>query len=429
MRGKLNAFQVAMLRWRELHPYNAVHVVAVRQALQPERLKASIGRELESVGITGLVLDRRGGRFEYRGGAADVPLSILSGGDDALHVAEREIERQLNLPFPLDGAFLPFRFFAVDAGDFFHLGLVYDHFIAGGDSIAVLLGKLVDSYRLDAVVPWTPRLYPRTYTRLFLRHAGHAIRGLRRLPELAASARRSCRGPCHAEGEATNAFLSRRIAAADFAPLVHAARDWGVSRTDLFLALLLLALASLGADRGTAQRRRELGVAAIVNVRDEFEAGAAETFGQFLAALRVSHPVPPSIDLRELARAIHTETGRIKTEKLFLQTLLALGWAGLAWRFLSADRRRRFLAKHYPIWAGVTSLDVDTVWPAAARGETATEYMRAVPTGPLAPIVVAITIFGGVMQLGISFRQTDVSRDFAERLAVELVRQIRTLAR
>jgi hypothetical protein len=427
MRGKLNLFQATMLRWRELHPYNAVHVAEVGQALEPARLKAGIAALLESAGLTNLVLARRA-RFEYRGGAAAVEVTILAGGDDARRVTEQEIERQLNLPFATEGVFLPFRFFAIDAGGTFHLGLAYDHFIAGGDSIAVLLGKIVDSYRADgAVAPWTPRLYPHTYTRLFLRHASDVVRGLRRLPALVGGCRRSLRAPCHAGRDASNAFVSQRIAAAEVAALVATARQWGVTRNDLALAMLLLALATVGPRRTMAQRRRELGVAAIVNVRGEFEADATDTFGQFLASLRVSHPVPPGVALRELAQAIHADTTRIKTEKLYLQTLLALGGVGIAWRFLGADRRPCFLAKHYPLWAGVTGLDVDALWPSPRGLGPRPEYLRAVPTGPLAPIVFAITTFGGVMQIGVSFRRTDVSRELAAALAAEFLRHIRLL--
>ncbi len=359
MLGKLNLFQATMLRWRELYPYTAVHVVSVGQALEPARLKAEIDGALQSSGLTGFVLDRRRARYEYRGGPAAVDVALLAGGADALRVEEREIERQLNLPFPPDGAFQPFRFFAVDSDGSFRLGLAYDHFIAGGDSIAVLLEKLVAGYCRDATAaaaPWTPRLYPRTYSRLFLRHAGRALLGLRRLPALAASCKRSCRAPCQVGGEPRVGFLSRRVAAADYAGLVCASRAWGVTRNDLFLALLLRALAAVTPERSTTQRRHELGVAAIVNVRGEFEADAADTFGQFLASLRVSHPVPPGMGLRELAQAVHVETRRGKTEKLYLQTLLGLAWAALAWRFLKPRQRRGFLAKHYPIGAGVTSL-------------------------------------------------------------------------
>lgn len=427
MRGKLNLFQATMLRWRDLHPYNAVHVVAVGQALEPARLRARIAGQLEAAGLTGLVLDRRRGRFEYRGGSAEVPLAILAGGDDPRRAVEREIEHQLNLPFSSAGAFLPFRFFAVDAGGSFHLGLAYDHFVAGGDSIAVLLGKLVESYRTDATVPWTPRLYPHAYARLFARHAGYALAGLRRLPALAASCRRSWRTPA-AAGDASNAFLSHSLGATDMANLARAAKNWGVTRNDLFLALLLLAVSPAAAQRVRAPRRNEVGVAAIVNVRGEFEAGAADCFGQFLAALRVAHPVPSGMGLRELAQAVHTQTQRFRTEKLYLQTLLALSWTALAWRFLSADRRRRYLAKHYPIWAGVTSLDVEALWTERPAGAAWPEYLRAVPTGPLAPLVLAITTLGGAMQLGVSFRRGEVDREFAERIASAFLRHVQSLA-
>lgn len=431
MKGKLNLFQATMLRWRDLHPYNAVHVVTVGQKLEPERLRARIATQLESAGLTGLVLSRRRRRFEYRGGPAAVELSILDGGDDARRVTEQEVERQLNLAFAPDGAFLPFRFFAVAAGGAFNLGLSYDHFIAGGDSIAVLLGKLVSSYRAADEAPaqaWMPRLYPRTYAALFRRQARYALRGLRRLPALAASCRRSCRAPSHSDRDPSNAFLAQRVPAADVARVVGTARAWGVTRNDLFLAMLLQALGTVLPQRSLAQRRRELGVATIVNVRDEFEADASHTFGQFLASLRVAHPVEPGTALRTLAQEIHVETQRIKSDKLYLQTLLALGGVALAWPLLSADRRASFLAKHYPLWAGITRLDVDALWGAARPAETAPEYLRAVPTGPLAPIAFAITTFGGVMQLGVSYRREDVSRELAEGIVGAFLGHIPNLA-
>ena len=127
----------------------------------------------------------------------------------------------------------------------------------------------------------------------------------------------------------------------------------------------------------------------------------------------------------ELAQAIHAETTRIKSEKLYLQTLLALGEVAILWRFLRADRRRCFFAKHYPIWAGVSSLDVGARAPSG--GEAVTEYLRAVPPGPMAPIVFAITTLDGVIELGVSFRRADVSRELAAGLLAEFLRHIRSL--
>jgi hypothetical protein len=104
-----------------------------------------------------------------------------------------------------------------------------------------------------------------------------------------------------------------------------------------------------------------------------------------------------------------------------------LGAVGVAWRLLRADRRPCFLAKHYPLWAGVTGLDVDALWRAPHAGDAVLGYLRAVPTGPLAPIVFAITTFGGAMQLGVSFRRADVSGELATSVATEFLRQIHLL--
>ena len=152
MKGRLNLFQSSMLRWREMHPYNAVHVVTLPQPLDPQRLEACIKRRLEGLGLTGLTLDGRRLRYEWTGGAAKTPLAVLAGGADPTARVQAEMERQLNLRFPDSGGIEPFRFFAVEDAPAFHLGLAYDHFVAGGDSIVRLLRMLVaDYYRLDPV--------------------------------------------------------------------------------------------------------------------------------------------------------------------------------------------------------------------------------------------------------------------------------------
>ena len=143
MRGKLNLFQATMLRWKELHPYSAVHVVHVAMPLDADRLRSAIARELEVRGLTHLTLDAAGGRYDYGGGTASVALTVLPAGDDLRKTLDAEIERQLNAPFAADGAIDPFRFFAIQGASAFELALAYDHFIAGGDSIVLLLQAIV----------------------------------------------------------------------------------------------------------------------------------------------------------------------------------------------------------------------------------------------------------------------------------------------
>ena len=57
MKGRLNLFQAAMLRWRDLHPYNAIHVVRIDRPLDAARLQALIARQLDALGLTGFLLD------------------------------------------------------------------------------------------------------------------------------------------------------------------------------------------------------------------------------------------------------------------------------------------------------------------------------------------------------------------------------------
>ena len=428
LRGKLNLFQSMVLRWRELHPYVAVHMVGVAHPLEAARLKEHIAARLEAAGLACIELDRGHRRFEFRPGPATIDLRVLPGADDPAAVARAEIERQLNGVFPREGIFTPFRFFAVDAGSQFHLGIAYDHFIAGGDSIAILLERLLSGYvpsGREAAAPWAPRRYPRTYRKLFVRDLGYAVRGLTHLRSMAASCRRSVRAPCRTDQGAGTGFLCLRASQEEFSAALRATKAWHVTLNDLVLSMLLRALATVVPPR--SGHRHELGVASIVNLRGEFESDANDTFGLFLASLRISHPVPPGIELRQLASEVHAETERIKKEKLYLQTLLALGWTGMVWRFLTPERRRGLLAKHYPIWAGVTGLNIDALW-SVTQPPDALEYVRAVPTGPLAPLAFAITTLRGTMQIGVSFRIADVARDTAERIAEEIVRQIHELA-
>jgi hypothetical protein len=68
MKGRLNVFQASMLRWREVHPYNAVHVIRIAKRLDALRLQTVIDDHLAALGLTGLVLDSERERYHYTGG-------------------------------------------------------------------------------------------------------------------------------------------------------------------------------------------------------------------------------------------------------------------------------------------------------------------------------------------------------------------------
>ncbi len=408
MKGRLNLFQAAMLRWRDLHPYTAIHVGRIDRPLDAGRLKTLIGRQLDALGLTGFMLDVTRRRFEYTGGPAEVALVVHAGGSQPSEVLAMTIERELNLPFVRDGRLNPFRFFCIDSGPWFHLGLAYDHVIAGGDSIVVLLEGIFSRYLGDKPeAPPVRRLdrYPATFGRLFVQQAAPALMGMRFLRTIAASCGRTVRPRGLQGGSPASGFAYRRLDPPELVALVGAARAWGVTVNDLLLATLLRALEPFVGERAPEERRHELAVASIVNLRRDLGYDPNVTFGQFLSSFRVSHPLPPGIALEQLARDIHAETARIRSAKLYLQSLLGIAVSGALWRFLSREQRAGFYAKHYPTWGAVTLANVDALWENAGGRMPTPEYLRAVSTGPLAPVVVTVTIAAGVLHAGISYQR------------------------
>jgi len=421
-----NFFQRMMLRWRELHPYNPVHVVRVPVALDPDRLRACVVERLESLGLTGLAVDRDRWRYRYEGGPAEVKLSVLVGGQDPRALLAHTIECEFNRPFEPAAHEQPFRFIAIDEGAAFLLVLVYDHYVASGDSIARLLTSLACAMARPGTAPAPLRLAGRSagYRRTLVRHPGWALRSLLGLPRLIAEARRACRVPYSRIDDTHNAYAYVHVDAARTGALRAAAKDWGVTLNDLLTACLLRSLSPLAARRRGAPRRNQLAVASIMNMRRDLRPDGRDALSPFLAAFRVSHTVPDDIGLRQLAQEVQQQTSRIKRNHLYLQSLLGLGVSALLWPLLTPLQRHSIYPKHFPVWAGVTSLDLNAVWgPGAAADTAGLDYLRAVPTGPLCPLVLAVTRVHDQIHLGFAFRTSAFSREAIDAMAAALLRQ------
>ena len=437
--GRLNLFQSTMLDWRAVHPYNAVHAVRLEGAFDATQLAGAIERELVDSGLTGLELDSKHKRYAWRGGPARVEVEIIAAGADWQASLAQAFERQLNAPFAQDGAIEPFRFFAMPLDDAFFLGLAYDHFIAGGDSIIVLLNAIARRYAGEPVAAAPLRLHPPTHLRLFLRDPLRFVRGLARTPGLVASCRRTVRPRYRTIDEGYNGFMLFRLGAARYRTLRDAAHGWGVTLNDALMALLLLAQDAVLGPRDMGRRRHELAVASIINLRAAHHDDPHATFGQYLGSFRVSHPVPSGISLYELARDVHVATARVKREKLYLTTLFAMAVDRAIGRFQTREQRIGIYAKNYPVGAGVSSLNVDALWKSRDRGSGIGDrgsaqaagtptYIRGVPTGPLSPIVLAVTTCAGELWGGISYRTSAFDADDIATIRDHVVARVDALS-
>jgi hypothetical protein len=165
-----------------------------------------------------------------------------------------------------------------------------------------------------------------------------------------ATARRSLR-PRYPHGDDRRiAFTMVRIEEAGVAAMTRAARAWGVTRADLMIALLMRAIAPLAGAERIGKRRREIGIATIINIRRDVPAPVKESFGQFLSSYRYAHLVPDGITLEELARDVHRETSRVRRRKLPAKQPRWPASTGCGQAHGFAARNND--AKNYPAWAG-----------------------------------------------------------------------------
>jgi hypothetical protein len=109
------------------------------------------------------------------------------------------------------------------------------------------------------------------------------------------------------------------------------------------------------------------------------------------------------MELADLARDIGSQTSRIKRNRLYLGAVLELAFGRLLASWFSVKRRRKLYQKHYPLWGGLTNMNLNSLWPQPGESSPV-DYFRAVSTGPITPLVVSLTTVGGVANIGLTYQ-------------------------
>ena len=391
-----------MLLWNDLHPYHAVHVVRVMSPLDLPRLSEVIHRTLQKQGLGNVTLDARRGIFHYDGGAAKYEIKLIKVGDDPHADLAAEAERQLNTRFAHNQSFCPFRFFVAAGHGSFFLGLVYFHAVADGESVVNLVKSVVAGY-LGHEDPPDFELYPRLHDAILFRDPGLFLKKVLAIAGQLRTLRRARRRTCQDPLEMRNGVTFISLKAEELQALVQTGKAWEVTLNDLFLALLLQSFSRLRSEPPAPSRRSKLAVGCIVNLRKELGVESRRTFGLFLGSFVVTCEPKPGAGLRELARAVQQQTSRIKQKRLYVATALELHFARALLRFYSLERRKKFYQKNYPLWGGITNMNLDSIWQPPA-GTRPVDYLRAVSTGPATPLVLSITTIGGGVNIGLTYR-------------------------
>ena len=420
-----------MLQWNDLHPYNAVHVARIPAALDLERLRRAIRHTLELQGLTNLSWHRDAGAYGYHGGPAveDCAIKILPTGAAASGAMQAEIEQQLNTGFVQGERLNPFRFFVEAEDDSFSLGLVYFHPVADAEAMVQLMTLFVESYRggVGDEFKNLREIHPPRHDRLRRQSPALLLRKLVALPLALRDMRRSSRPHYGDAGDFRNGFQFFQIPPGGVRRLLETSRHLGVTLHDLFLALLLKALAPLAADRLGSRKRRRISIGSIVNLRKDLGPDFAGAFGLFLGSFVVTHEVPEDLSVKALAGDIRQQTLRIKQRKLYLGVPTELIFARLFLSLFSTEQRKKFYQKNYPLWGGITNMNLNRLGE-QNDGTAMSDYYRAVSTGPATPLVLSMTTVGEVVNVGVSYRTTVFGAVDIARVQQGMLEGIQSLA-
>jgi hypothetical protein len=429
MPGRLNIYQRAMLLWNDLHPYNAVHCVELPATLELERLGNILNRVLEAHGLTGLTVDRNTKTYHYQGGPSAEQIEVIPAGEDPSISLADEIQRQLNTAFIPDGSITPFRFFVIESHSSFYFGIAYFHMVAGAESLVLLMQDVVNRYLGRGERGFCPpvNLYPATYGQWLRRHPGTVLRKIINIPKLYWQLNRSWRPRYRDEMDMDIGFGMFSLTASQLEQLKSTGKKWGVTLNDLFLALMLKVFAPLKDHRALSSKRNRLSIGTIVNIRKDMAVDSRQTFGLFLGSFVVSHAVPDGISLKDLAMDVHRQTSRIKRARRYMGAPLDLASSLRTLSMLSTERKKKFYQKHYPLWGGLTNMNLNTIWPQSKEAKPI-NYFRAVSTGPTTPLVLSITTVQETVNISVSYRTTVFSKADIETVKSEfpnLVQQLK----
>ncbi len=410
MRGKLNIFQKTMLMWAGMHPYNAVHAVIINSPPDRERLLRSIRGFIEMNGPGMLSILEDGKTVEFKRGGVAPDVEFIDGAGNSEQKVAQEMQRQINLPFE-GRTFMPLRFFVVEGRGFFYLGVTYFHAVSDAVSIIGFIRAIADSYKKGEVLGWEVKPYTRGLTIRETVKVRYLFNWLYDLPAHIRQLRRLFRPEYEDDKDMENGFVLFRIGCSDFKKLRDTARVWKVTVNDLFIAILMKAVAPLAGRRWDQVRRREIAVKSIVDIRRDLDIADAGTMGLFLGAFSVSHDSPESTDLKRLVLEIHLQTEIIKERKLYLGTIPELALSFFLLKRFFAERKEKFYSKYYPHWGGITNINMDRLWGNDAGEGSPVDYIRAVSTGPVVPVVFSITTVRDQVSVGVSYRKAAFSED------------------
>jgi NRPS condensation-like uncharacterized protein len=402
-----------MYQWSEMHPYNAVHSYRLPGPLDLPWLEQAIRDTYAYNGLGIVVVSPDGDSFHYET-SDEVDVQVIDGGEDAAARLAEHLGRELNRPFPRS-RYQPLRFTVITQGcEAHYVAITYDHWVADSVGIRMILRHVLGRY-CNLEIPENDRpldLYPRTYREVFGQHL--------RPWDVAAAAARSSFNITRNHSATLVPYSSITQMAVGFGlyemipgtvdRLRHFARAQDATVHDVILAALSRGVARSLPRRSLRKGGRQMVTGTIVDTRGDSSLDLTESVGTFLSYYQVRCRPDDHESLASLTRSIAATTRSLKAHRRYLDSLVNMQFIDQLWPRLGPATKPRFLRRAIPMTGGVSNVRLRDPWVEQCVSDHVFDYVRAAPTGPMLPVVLAPTTLGDRMNLSVTYRLTGFSQ-------------------
>ena len=426
MSGRLNVFQRLMTQWSELHPYNAAHVYRIASPADPFSLAEAVRQTFSDTGLGIVHLDAASLSYRHETDVAP-EIEVVQGGADPDSRLARHLTAELNRPFERPTC-KPWRFSVLNAEPGSHYVVVtYDHWVADNAAARLVLRHVLDRY-----CEWNQPenrhpidLYPGTYRDVF----AHRLRGRQLLSAGMHSVSQLLRNravaqmPYSSSRQLSVQYELYRAVSGTIPQLKHFAKSLGATVNDVILAALGRAMTEFLPCR-SIRKQQAISLGTIVDVRGDAREDLSDSMGTFLGYFLARMAADKSMSLTDAVRTVAAVTGPIKERRAYLNSVLNMRVAGALWPHLSDTNKTHFMRKTLPMTAGVSNVVVRDGWISECGAGSITEYLRAVSTGPILPLVLTTTTLGEEMNVGVTYRIAGFSRQKIDGVMERFMDQI-----
>jgi hypothetical protein len=421
---RLNDCQQIMIRWDELHAYNALDVVEIRRPITANEVQLAAEQERLLHGLGPVRLDRSCATCTFQPDAASVVVETVEPlpGETAPQTLERHMAAELNRRFRWEHD-VPFRLAVLRCEPFPFVCFTYHHWLCDGVTGSYLFRRILArllGVSLDREPRWTFADAPNDRT-LYAHGEGWP----RKRAVVWELIREVFNGNCiYSPCRPGPLDPTVDVHLIDSPPdvlrrLQRCARETAATVNEVLMAVFARAADAALPERLQNRWRRALTVASIANMRplagDFLQHVAGNHLGFLLMHCRGELPRR----FPDLVRLLRRQSARVKAGRFHLTSILGFRLGRMLLPLVPSRWRAEAARTAQPVTVGLSNLRYPADWYGSAWSDLLGTYWRAVPTGLSSPLNFGLTTVHDAMTI-----QLTAHRSGYDPAQVQTVRKV-----